>query len=211
MPTRLLRLLGIAAALSLPLAACGDDATGPGSADLSEEERIGLLEAILSVGADPELDAPGAAAPTAGPAAAPVTVTFPVDDSFACPLGGSLDMAGEVEIVVDDETEDGTYDHEIEKTHRGCRVTSPRLQKEFVLDGSPSVTATLSAQVSAGALSGLQGSEEGAVAWRLEDRSGTCEIDVAWSVTGPASGAPTYQATGTVCGRSVDVEVQPES
>jgi hypothetical protein len=213
MRIRSVHLLAVLVPLSLTLGAC-DEGTptepDPETQPLDAEERAGLVEAVLALGMAPEVPAPASAAAPAGPSLAPVTISIPVEQSFDCPLGGSLSVTGGIDVVVDDETGVGSYDHELRKTHESCRVVAPRLEREFLLEGAPSVTTRASARLESEALVSIEGSEQGSVAWQLDDRSGTCTIDVTYTVTGPAGGTPSYQATGTVCGSAVEVELQPE-
>jgi len=192
--------------LLLATAGCGDDATAPDDAGLLTEAEVeGLVEAVLALGADPEV-----AGSVPGPSRAPVTITIPVEEVLPCPLGGSLDLDGSAALVLDAETGLGSLEQEIVTTHAACRVRSERTGQVFMLDGAPSVTSTLSADIQAEEFIDLSGSEVGGVRWTLDDRSGTCEMALDYGLTGLAGGSLTYQATGTVCGREVDIQVSVE-
>lgn len=189
--------------------ACGDDATAPVEDVLTETEVDGLVEALLAAGATEPGMAP-ARASAAAPARAPETVVFPMDESFPCRLGGSLGVKGSVTVVVDDETGQGSYAHELTQTHTGCRVRSERLGKDFVFDGDPSVVSRMSAEIGDGMVASFSGSEDGAIRWALDGRSGRCAVALDYAIEDVLDEASAYRVTGTICGRAVDEEYAVE-
>ena len=84
----------------------------------------------------------------------------------------------------------------------GCVLSSDGY--EFTVDGNPNVLITLSIGIVEGTLEFfVDGSMTGGLDWKLDDRSGTCMIDLTFGVT--LSG---IDATGTVSGTMCGLEVE---
>lgn len=167
---------------------CEDSTTEPAEA-LSMEETEALYTALAEVSQDttPEI----------------VSAT-PDGAVIACPLGGELtamfevsdEMAGDTVRLVTDVTMDPD----------GCVLSSDGY--EFTLDGNPSVRTEVTIMI-VGFLEAfsVEGSITGGVDWQVEDRSGTCMIDLVISAEPDFSGtvpAVNGGASGTMCDQEVD-------
>jgi len=125
---------------------------------------------------------------------------------IACPLGGQVTAAigireeqvGDVARVVTTATLDPA----------GCMLSSE--EYEFTLDGNPNVHTVIALGISESTFEfQIEGSITGGVDWQLDDRSGTCMIDLILSAeVDPAGTDPTPTATfaGTMCGLEVEFE-----
>ena len=120
---------------------------------------------------------------------------------IACPLGGQVTYSG------------GITDEPVADTLRlltsvtlvpdGCMLSSEG--HEFTLDGNPSVHLDLNIMFVGGGgdlLPVFDGSLTGGVDWQLDDRSGTCMIDLTLEVE--IAEPPTSTFSGTMCEHEVD-------
>ena len=118
---------------------------------------------------------------------------------FACPLGGQLTYTG------------GTTDEQVADTARlltnvtldpdGCMLSSDG--HEFTLDGNPNVQLDLNVTIVGSTFEFLvDGSLTGGVDWQLDDRSGTCMIDLTLEVA--IAEPPTTTFSGTMCEHEVE-------
>ncbi|MEX2467092.1 MAG: hypothetical protein WD995_09280 [Gemmatimonadota bacterium] len=184
---------GTALAMLLTAAACGDSATDVVS-DLSQAEAEALAEVVA-----------GTVVSTfdqQGPVAAPARATFSQQVNFEapCEYGGTMNVAGELDIVTDDETEELTsLEYTVTQVHSGC-VGESQDGLRFTLDGAPNVTANFVAMTE-GDLISMDGSYSGGVDWSTDDKDGTCNLSVEFSLEMNA-GTETGSASmsGTVCG-----------
>lgn len=169
---------------------CNDSTTEPAAAlDLVETEALFLGIFAFATNEDPEIvsETPGGAL-------------------YACPLGGQVSVAfdfteesvGDTVRIITDMTLDP----------QRCVVQSEGYR--FTLDGNPSVHIEMTLS-SVGALEQLtlDGTVTGGVDWELEDRSGTCMIDVSFnanidfSVSEPGDSGT---ISGTMCGMEVEFD-----
>lgn len=90
----------------------------------------------------------------------------------------------------------------------GCGLSSEG--HEFTLDGNPNVHTAIATGIVASTFEfQIEGSITGGVDWQLEDRSGTCMIDLILSAEIDTTGTdPTPRATfsGTMCGLEVEFD-----
>ena len=118
---------------------------------------------------------------------------------FACPLGGQLTYTG------------GTTEEQAADTARlltnvtldpdGCVLSSEG--HEFTLDGNPNVHLDLIVTIVGSTFEFLfDGSLTGGVDWQLDDRTGTCMIDLTLEVG--VADPPTTTFSGTMCDHEVD-------
>ena len=187
------RLLPVA--LALVVGACSDDPTDIIEGDPLTEAEVAALAEVVAGTLFSTWEG------TAGPAPAPARAsgTLQINDEFPCEFGGSVAVAGSFAFDVDDETGDGTVDFEVTTVHSDCQAESDA-GVDFTLNGAPNITASFSV-VSDGDLFSFSGGYVGAVAWETGDKSGTCSIDVDFSLTGNlAAETGSASLTGRVCG-----------
>ncbi len=137
------------------------------------------------------------------------TPSTPSDDElvYTCRRGGQVRATGDFsEETAGDTTRVTT---EIVLDPERC-VTGHGGHEFTLVDGSPSIRLQLTMSfVSFFEAIGMDGSMAGGVDWELEDRSGTCMIDLVMSGTLDLSGTePTgdVRATGRMCGLEVDFD-----
>ncbi len=120
---------------------------------------------------------------------------------IACPLGGQATVG----VELPDETTGAlrlvwTFDPD------GCGLSSRGY--DFTLDGNPDVTTDLTITIDASTFaSTVTGSITGGVDWDLDDRSGTCVIDLTLSA-GLDVTTPDRVPAGTASGMMCDLEVE---
>lgn len=192
---------------TISLAACGDDdPTGPGDA-LTDTEVAALVEALFTTAVDPSLPDGGA---SSGPAAA-ASVSFPIDETVTCSLGGSIRMRGSVKVTLGGNDDSGTYEHQIEQVHQNCVVQVAGVTGSFRFAGAPAIVSTVEAEIENGLVTDFEGAENGTVRWTLGDREGRCQVDLDYVISPTLPANPSYRVTGQVCGRSVDRVIAVES
>ncbi len=181
------RKLMPAVALAVVLAACGDDVVGPGD-ELTEEESVALLRGLGAV----LFENPD--------------VILQSEDSvvLGCPQGGQATAVGELpdeEFVGD--TVRLVVDFQITPT--GCRVTGAGVQ--FTVNGDPRFRYQFSLEfIGTTGEYAFTGSFSGGVAWQMEDRSGTCAMDLTLEEAEVVGEMVTGAFRGTMCGHEVDVD-----
>lgn len=166
---------------------CEDSTTGP-SDQLTVAETEALFHGISEVVQDTAPDFVSVS--TAG-------------GVIACPLGGQATMgvepptetAGPLRLVT-------TFDPD------GCGLSSRGY--DFTLDGNPSVRTDLTITIDESTFAfSVTGSVTGGVDWDLDDRSGTCMMDLVLSAgldgSGP-DGVPTGAVSGTMCDMEVEFD-----
>lgn len=167
---------------------CGDTATEP-SEPLSLLETEALYNALGEAARD----------------TAPEIISVATDGAvLACSLGGQMtamfdfrdEMAGDTARLITDVTINPD----------GCVLSSEG--HEFRLDGNPNVRTEFTITIVGffEAFS-IEGSITGGVDWQLEDRSGTCMIDLTISAEPDFSGTEPQAnggASGTMCDQEVD-------
>ena len=198
------------------LGACSTDSTAPVNGELSDAEFDAMVEALGAVGSFAfDFDAPSSAfgAPLLALGEthrlAAETFFFTFSESVPCPEGGALDLAGSVNADFNPATGAGTYAIQVDQIHRSCAGTAPDSGKRFVFNGSPKITSQLSFSVNGeGELTSLQGSQAGGIHWAVDDKEGTCTMDVTYQVTGAQSSSPMVSVQGTLCGRTFEFQYQ---
>ena len=194
------RLLPLA--LALGLGACGDDPVTIVEGDpLTADEAEALAEVVAgTLFSTWEQSSGPAPAPALAPALA--SGTLQVDDVFPCELGGSVAVSGSVSFNVDDQTGDGTINFSVTSVHNACAGESQG-GIAFTLTGAPDIEASFSA-VSEGDAFSFSGGYEGAVAWETGEKSGTCSVDVEFSLSGNlATETGSASITGQVCDATI--------
>ena len=177
---------------------CSDDTTGPEEPTLTLEESEALLEAINVV---------GARALEADPASFSGSVSLAAN----CSGGGVVNAGG---TLIPSETETGiSFLANLTIVPEGCVETARG--RTFTLSGAPSLRQTGSYAFSMpeelAFVFDLNVSMVGALAYELEERSGTCEVSVTVeSRLDFGDLMQTGRASGTLCGNAVDVDLNRE-
>lgn len=191
---KLARLMMSGIALVLVAAACGDDPVEPED-QLTKEEAVALFESrssMRSVLAD-----------------STNKIRETVDGAvYRCP-GGEVELVVK-ELAIVPVPGDSTRTRLVirgETTPRGCTVTGGGL--EFTVDGDPSLKESLDlTQVFFTPEHGT-GSVSGGLKWALDDRSGSCEVEVALTiepdVSDPDNPKLKHTYKGSMCGHQVEI------
>jgi hypothetical protein len=195
----------LAVAATLTLGACGEDSTGPGTDDLTEDEAAQVAaflmgQAVGATGVTPAAQAAADPQVTRLPLAlARVDFDEDVSVSAQCPLGGSIQMQQTVTGFTDDET--GAFELNVAQTqvYDSCAGEGESGAFAFTLDSAPDVMAAFSIAQDAAGLATASGAMVGALDWTAGDRSGRCEIDFQFSLDGDGENAD-FNASGTICG-----------
>jgi hypothetical protein len=187
--------IGLTIALALTVVACGEDATGVTSGDELTSAEVAVVIAALGSA----FDSVGVAAQqvaAAGPALAAININENFSLSVPCE-SGTLDVSGSMDGTVDDQTFAMDATLEVSWNPKGCVVSDDL--NTFTVDGAPQVTVTLDISSSEDIVS-LSGTETGGFSFTSSDgRSGSCAIDVTFSLVTTASSVEST-ITGTICG-----------
>lgn len=211
--------------LSLLVAACSSDSTGPANDTLTDVEFDAMVEALAAAGGfDVTLGVGGAAASPSGAATTAMpapsfpdsflllsaeTVSLTIEESVPCPEGGTVDVVGGMNGDFDPQTGAGSGTVQLTQTHRSCAATAQESGKTFVFDGQPSITTQVSFAIGdTGELDSLQGTQSGGIRWAVDGKEGFCGIQLAYSITGAQSGTPAISIGGTLCERTFDLQIQ---
>ena len=121
---------------------------------------------------------------------------------FACPLGGQVTAAIEIRDEMAADTARLITNTTLDPD--GCVLPSDGY--EFTVDGNPNVMIALTLTIVGSTFEFLvDGSTTGGLDWTLDDRSGTCMIDLTFSANPDLSGSePAAIASGTMCGLEVE-------
>ena len=125
---------------------------------------------------------------------------------IACPLGGQVTAA--VDVREEQAGDTARLVSNITLDPEGCVLSSEGY--EFTLDGNPNVQTVVAVGIVGSTLEfQVEGSIAGGLDWQLDDRSGTCMIDLTLSTEIDTTGTdPTPRATfsGMMCGHEVEFE-----
>ena len=119
---------------------------------------------------------------------------------FACPLGGQVTAAIDIREEMAPDTSRLVTNTTLDPD--GCVLSSEGY--EFTVDGNPNVNIALTLGIVQSTFEFLvNGSTTGGLDWTLDDRSGTCMIDLTSGLdqSGPELAAI---ASGTMCGLEVE-------
>jgi len=201
--------------LTLALAACGGDSTGPGNGggnggpeqprNLNASEASALSRLLLSPGVDVARNGVSGTSPSSspdagGPSAAVETGEIPFGFTLPCQPSGSVNVTGTIGAAWDVVTQLVGVHARVTLRHQGCPVQADG--GLLTVTGDPAVDLTLTAAGNATGIKALLITQTGAVTWRRADgTSGRCEAQVAGVAI---AGTPNYHVYGTVCGVAVD-------
>ena len=181
-------------ALTLVIAACGDDAVEP-EAVLTEEEAVALFKAMKTQQVD----------------STTVLIHFSEDSLVVeCPGGGQAKLVGplgEPDTTVADTLRLVT---DVVITPRQCGLTGDG--REFIVDGNPSVRDKMITDIPLlDFVPSTSGSFAGDVKWQLNDDSGSCAMDLTLTdeLDGSDPDAPKYKLIykGSLCDYEVEIEL----
>ena len=131
--------------------------------------------------------------------------TTPDGGVFACPLGGQVTAAVDVRDEMAADTARLITNTTLDPD--GCVLSSKGY--EFTVDGNPNVMIALTLSIVETTFEFIiDGSMTGGVDWQLDDRSGTCMIDLTFSATDLSGPEPTANGStiGTMCGLEVEFD-----
>ena len=176
--------------LAATMVACDDTTTAP-SEPLNMAETEALYLGIQEMVND----------------SAPNLVSVTTDGGVvACPLGGQVTAAWDIREEQAGDTARLITNLTLDPA--GCMLSSE--EYEFTLDGNPNVHTVIAVGIAGSTFEfQLEGSITGGVDWQLDDRSGTCMIDLILSAEIDTSGTdPTPRATfsGMMCGLEVEFD-----
>jgi len=194
----------IALGVAVTVTACGGSITGTNSGDqLTALEAQAVLDAFAA--AFDSIGTGGAAMRTAVPTnginadIAPAVMNFDNSVSFNMPChAGSVAVAGSVNGSVNDQTFAMNMGMDFTWDPQACVV--PHETLTFTLDGAPKIQFKGDMTLSE-TLWSLTGTETGGFSFTSSDgRSGSCAIDLNFSVSVDSAFVETVQVTGSVCG-----------
>lgn len=203
MPKRF-RHLSLLVGVPLLAAACSD-LSGPNH-QLTDDEAGFLAEEFAGVALDgvssSMAGSPGyAGAPSAAPAAGPITWERSFTETRPCPAGGTVTTSGTTSGTIDSETHSGTA----QVTHTLAMDDCARIRREVTItvNTNPAITMTGTVTIEAGHRTSGSFTKTGTFLWETSDgRSGSCEVNL--TITWGADG--THTVTGTMCGKEISRE-----
>ena len=201
--------VGILALLgTVGLGACGDDGAGPDTTALSEQESAELVAFILGESFSSSGVQVSGQQVESNPLLARAIVEF--DDSqtivASCPLGGSVTVDMSASGYIDDASAAFEIDASQVQTHEACSGQGEN-GFQFTVDGAPNLATDIyMTQDESGQNAMAEGSIVGGVTWAAGQRSGTCALDVSFSLS-TSSGGGNFSITGTACGHSMTRDV----
>ncbi len=179
--------------------ACSKDSkssTEPTGSTLTDVEFNSMLEALNAIGSfAPSL---GASPATSRGLAAQQSLSVPIDQTEACPSGGTMRIHGTLSGAAAGDALTGN----LTQTYSACKAAGST-GTMFTFNGSPNMELTWNADQTTGAFT-MTIHQTGAINWGMSSKSGSCPMDlnIAWTYT--AAGAYSGSYTGTTCGRTVN-------
>jgi hypothetical protein len=168
---------------------------------LDEVDALAEVLLDLTLAGNREVTTPEGASPPAAPTPFGATLQF----QTPCPIGGWVDVVGNVSGTVDPEAGTGSLALDLVQTHEACRAVHLASGREFRLDGAPDLTVAYGISWTGGDFE-AGGGYQGALDWSTDGRSGRCEVAVTFDAAGIVEeGATSASLSGTICGRTVSV------
>jgi hypothetical protein len=199
----------LAVALTALAAGACERATGPSSDALSADEARAVAAAVDDastsvVDSRSQSGANSSVASLPGAAADVFTNHGTVSVSRDCPSGGTTTLTGDQTLVVNADSGTATLDLTASKAHAACAFTHGQDEK-ITVDGTVSLVAHRELSRD-GKASGSQ-THQGTLSYTTSDgRSGTCDVDLTAEFDlDVAAGTASHAVSGTVCGRTVDI------
>ena len=191
----------MAAAIAFTVA-CGDS-TAPNTIELTDDQVDDMMEAFSALGSTPE-----------GTSASNIlALIVTVDETIGCPNGGTFSEEGNWNF----NEQANSISIDVTQDFAACKATSSS-GRLWTFDGNPNLHSTFSmtSNPTTNAFS-MTGSQTGGLMVASDLGSGVCNWNVTYTMNGtPVPGTEdefniTGSVTGTVCGRSinVDLSIQP--
>ena len=175
--------------LTVTLGACRDSTTEPAE-PLNMEEAEALYLGVSAMLADTTPQ---------------IISTTPHGGIFACPLGGQAAVMLEANEVMAGDTSSLITNTTVNPER--CVLTSESY--EFTLDGNPHVQLALTISIITTTFEFMiDGSMTGGLDWELDDRSGTCALDLVFDAELDLSGTEPTPNNGTFAGTMCGLEVE---
>jgi hypothetical protein len=188
------------------LGACGDS-TGV-DVELSDAEAVALAEAVVQAAIFATGSGPSQApAAVGGPQLAPYSSSASVSFAAECPLGGSVDVDGDVQVSGDDATGVSQIELNVTHDHQGCVVETDE-GVQFTFDGAPALSFDLVIESDGAGEIGWSGELAGALDWANDEREGRCTIALAFAgLISDVTDVIEVSLEGSVCRRTVSHSV----
>lgn len=193
------RTIVAALAAVLTLSACGDS-TAPAAIQLTDAQAEDLMEALALVGGATAFSQQAAEYR----ASATQLLTMTVDQTDACPNGGTYRMQGT--FTGNDAGTSATA--AITQSYNACKAMSSN-DVLWTFNGAPNIVInfTMTSNPTTGAFT-MNGTQKGAIDASSSVGSGRCAIDLTYSMQGnDNTGAMNMSVTGSVCGRTITVTI----
>jgi hypothetical protein len=189
---------------AVALAACGGATPTAPDTSLTAAERLLVLQQIVTTAASGVVGSSLARRSEPVPlgnlscakacSGATCSVTCPIDESFACPAGGTATDRGRIAGVLD-ATMSGEAILEAAQGFAGCKPNAG-----LAIDGAPGTTATGTARFANGQLADQQTVRiRGSVRYATADKGGDCAVDLTVTFDRSLHGS----AKGTACGEAL--------
>ena len=192
----LLRSMAAGLALMVGLGACSDDSSPTDGGDaLTHAEVEVMMEAMAAASGAEFVPVGMGAADAAGALSGDQQFSF--NETTPCSQGGSLNTSGTISFSEDY----GNLTFDMTQVHQDCVESAPSDGSVWTFNGSPSIQMALSGSASEDHVD-VQGGWQGGISWSSAGRSGTCSIDVSYSlIADEQSGTATIN--GSVCGVNI--------
>lgn len=186
------RIGSLALILSFGLLACGDDGPTQSGDELTQAEASAMMEALAMAGGTGFI---GVGFPGAGGGMALQQV--PLDFTQNCTGGGTVVYSGSMSV-----SGESSFTLNSTLTHNSCTETASSDGSSWTFNGDPSITMSLTGTATESSIN-FQGSQGGGISWSNGGRSGSCDVDVQYSISGNPQGNVTVSISGTSCGYDV--------